>query len=111
MSQPAERLTAGDLGLRAGPGLGRTATLVQLSSGFCAPCRAARHVLEHVAAESPGVVHVDIDVAHDAALAHRLAVSRTPTVVVLGPDGTVLVRYERVPRLAEIRSVVARSAG
>src|SRR5699024_250745 len=40
-------LTADVLGL-AGP-LGERATLLQISSGFCAPCRAARGVLTRVA--------------------------------------------------------------
>ena len=35
--------------------LGERATLVQFSSAFCAPCRAARVVLSDVAATVPGV--------------------------------------------------------
>ena len=106
MSPLPDRLTAAELGLPPGDGLGATATLLQLSSGFCAPCRAARHVLEHVAQQSPGIVHVYLDVAHEPALSERLAVTRTPTVIVLDAAGTVLMRYDRVPRLAEVRAVL-----
>lgn len=106
MSPLPDRVTGAELGLPPTAGLGSTATLLQLSSGFCAPCRAARHVLEHVAQESPGVGHIDLDVAHESALAERLAVTRTPTILVLDAEGTVLMRYDRVPRLAEVRAVL-----
>src|SRR5690625_5521133 len=59
----------------AGP-LGERATLLQLSSGFCAPCRAARGLLARVAETAPGVRHVDIDVAHHPELAARLTITR-----------------------------------
>lgn len=102
------RLSAADLGLPGSAGLGTTASLLQLSSGFCAPCRAARHVLEHVADESPGVRHLDLDVAHHPSLAARLSVHTTPTVLLLDADGSIRARYERVPRLAELRAQLAR---
>ncbi|MEE6288275.1 thioredoxin family protein [Georgenia sp. MJ173] len=107
MNAAPDRLTAADLGLRDA-GLGSAATLLQISSGFCAPCRAARHVLEHVAQESPGVSHLEVDVAHDTALAARLAITQTPTVLLLDAEGTVRSRHEGVPRLAAVREAVGR---
>lgn len=101
-------LTADALGL-TGP-LGERATLLQISSGFCAPCRVARGMLARVAETTPGVRHMDIDVAHDTELAARLAITQTPTVVVLDADGTVVARHEGVPRLATVRELLDRMA-
>lgn len=105
---PVTRLTAAEIGLTGA--LGQRATLLQMSSGFCAPCRAARGLLARVAETTPGVRHVDVDVAHHTALAERLAITQTPTVLLLGPDGTVLARHEGVPRLAGVRELLDRLA-
>lgn len=101
-------LTAADLGREA---LGERATLVQVSSAFCAPCRAARTVLARTAEGLPGVEHVDVDVAGHEALADRLGVRSTPVVLVLDADGTVRERLDgAVPRLAWLRQAVAAVA-
>ncbi|QDB79713.1 thioredoxin family protein [Georgenia wutianyii] len=88
--------------------LGERATLLQLSSGFCAPCRAARGLLARVAGTTPGVRHVDLDVAHHPVLAERLEITETPTVLLLSADGDVLARVEGVPRLAAVRELLDR---
>ena len=100
------RLRAVDLGLAADSPLGRRATVVQVSSAFCAPCRAARTVAERVAATVPGVRHVEVDVAGHEELAAALGIRSTPTVLVLGPSGEVRHRLEGVPRLAWLRAAV-----
>ncbi|MEE6282100.1 TlpA family protein disulfide reductase [Georgenia sp. MJ170] len=105
MSSVPVRLTAADLGL-SDAGLGTAATLLQISSGFCAPCRAARHVLAHVAQETAGVTHLEVDVAHNTTLAARLMITQTPTVLLLDADGAVRSRHEGVPRLADVRVAV-----
>lgn len=101
-------LTAATLGL-TGP-LGERATLLQISSGFCAPCRAARGLLDRVAQTTAGVRHVEVDVAHDTELAARLEIVSTPTVLLLDRDGAILTRYEGVPRLAVVRELLDRLA-
>ena len=68
-----------------GQPLGTRATLLQFSSSFCAPCRAARQLLADVAARDAGVAHVEVDVADRLDLVRLLDVRRTPTVFVLGP--------------------------
>ncbi|WNI19258.1 TlpA family protein disulfide reductase [Actinacidiphila sp. ITFR-21] len=93
-----ERLTAEDLG---GP-LGERATLVQFSSAFCAPCRATRRVLGEVTAMVPGVRHVDIDAESRLELVRRLNILRTPTVLVLGADGSIVRRAAGLPRRADV---------
>lgn len=97
------RLGSGDLG---GP-LGARATLVQFSSDFCQPCRAARRVLADVALRVPGVVHVEIDVTSNLDLVRRLAVRRTPTVLVLDASGREVRRAAGVPREAAVLATLA----
>ncbi len=99
-------VSAADLGRP----LGRDVTFLQLSSGFCAPCRATRRVLERVVATGDGVAHVEVDVADRADLAERFAVTQTPTVVVLDAAGVPVVTVTGVPTLAAARATAAATA-
>jgi thiol-disulfide isomerase/thioredoxin len=100
-------LTAADLGQPLGP----KATLLQFSSGFCAPCHAARMLLTDLAGRTEGVSHVEIDVADRLDLVRLLDVRRTPTVFVLGPGGQITRRASGVPRRDEVAAAVALAAG
>lgn len=88
---------------------GERATLLQVSTAFCAPCRATHRVLARVAAAVPGVRHLDVDVADAPALAAALAVTATPTVVVLDAAGRVVVRAEGVPAPGQVAAALARA--
>ena len=77
--------------------LGERATLVQFSSAFCAPCRATRRTLEEVARIVPGVVHIEIDAEAHLDLVRRVGIMRTPTTVVLDPDGREVSRASGAP--------------
>ena len=90
-----------------GQPLGTRATLLQFSSSFCAPCRAARQLLADVAARDAGIVHVEIDVADRLDLARLLNVRRTPTVFVLGPQGEIIRRASGLPSRDEVLAAVA----
>lgn len=81
-------VTAGDLGRP----LGATATLLQLSSPGCASCPQVRRVLAALVADRPDVAHVEVDASARPDLTRRLRVLRTPTVLILGPEGEVLAR-------------------
>jgi thiol-disulfide isomerase/thioredoxin len=94
-------------GAELGRPLGSRATLLQFSSSFCAPCRAARQLLADVAAGDTGVTHVEIDVADRLDLVRRLDVRRTPTVFVLGPQGQVTRRASGLPRREDVVAAVA----
>ncbi|WP_329320397.1 thioredoxin family protein [Streptomyces sp. NBC_01262] len=94
----AERLTAAEIG---GP-LGERATLVQFSSAFCSPCRATRRTLGEVAEMVAGVAHVEIDAEAHLDLVRRLSILKTPTVLVLDADGTVVRRAAGQPRKADV---------
>ncbi|KAE8764236.1 thioredoxin family protein [Georgenia thermotolerans] len=99
-------LTAAGLGLPADR-LGERATLLQVSSAFCAPCAGARVVARRVAETAEGVRHVEVDVAGHERLAAALQIRSTPTVLVLDGAGRVRHRVEGVPRLAWLREAVA----
>jgi thiol-disulfide isomerase/thioredoxin len=91
-------LTEADLG----GGLGARATLVQFSTAFCAPCRPTRQILAQVAGMVDGVTHVEIDAASRLDLVRRLRINSTPTILVLGPDGTIVTRAVGLPRKADV---------
>jgi thiol-disulfide isomerase/thioredoxin len=95
-------LTGAELGLP----LGQRATLVQFSTTFCAPCRATRRILAEVAGMIDGVTHVEIDAESHLDLVRRLDIRRTPTVLVLGPDGRIAKRASGQPRKADVIAAV-----
>jgi thiol-disulfide isomerase/thioredoxin len=94
----ADVLGAADLGQP----LGERATLLQFSSAFCAPCRAARVVLGDVAGMVPGVVHIEVDAESHLDLVRQLDVTRTPTVLVLDAAGRIRTRATGAPRRADV---------
>jgi thiol-disulfide isomerase/thioredoxin len=96
-------VTASDLGADLGP----RATLLQISAPVCAPCRAARRVLSSVAADTPGVVHVEVDAEERLDLVRRLDVLRTPTLVVLDAAGRVVARSSGVPTPPQVHQALA----
>ena len=85
-----------------GATLGPRATLVQFSTAFCAPCRPTRQILAQVAGMVDGVTHIDVDAAERMDLVRRLKVNSTPTVLVLGPDGSIARRATGLPRKADV---------
>src|SRR5690242_3424238 len=110
---PAPRSAAGNQSLtmaELGRPLGTRATLLQFSSSFCAPCRAARQLLADVAAGDAGVSHVEIDVADRLDLVRLLNVRRTPTVFVLGPQGEIARRASGLPSRDDVLTAVALAA-
>ena len=77
--------------------LGERATLLQFSSAFCAPCRAARRTLADAAALVPGVVHVEVDAESHLELVRKVGILRTPTTLVLDPRGVEVARASGAP--------------
>jgi thiol-disulfide isomerase/thioredoxin len=100
---PGSRLGPGDLGVES---LGERATLVHFSSAFCAPCRATRQTLTQVSEAVEGVGHVEIDAESHLDLVRRVDVRRTPTVLVLDPDGRILTRASGPLRKADVLAVL-----
>lgn len=87
---------------------GARATLVQFSTAFCQPCRAARRTLASVAAMVDGVAHVEIDAESRLHLVRRLGIERTPTVLVLDAQGRVAARAAGAPRTADVIAALGR---
>lgn len=94
-----------------GAPLGARATLVQISSAFCAPCRATRRVLDQVSSQVEGVAHVEIDAESHLQLVRRLDVRRTPTVLVLDSTGRVVRRASGQPRHADVVAALGAAVG
>lgn len=82
--------------------------LLQLSSAFCTHCRDTRTVLGDVAAELPGLVHRDVDLASRPELVRLLGVHRTPTTLLVDGHGRELLRVDGVPRRAALVTAVER---
>lgn len=72
--------------------LGDRATLLQFSATTCGTCPAVARLLAGIAAEHPGLSHVEVDVATRPDLVRTHAVRRTPTVLLLDAAGSVVSR-------------------
>jgi thiol-disulfide isomerase/thioredoxin len=104
----AREVTSGDLleaADLAAP-LGERATFVQFSSPTCSPCRSVRQVLAAVVAADPGLGHVEIDATERLALARRLSILRTPTVLLLDSRGLVIRRISGPITAEQARAAV-----
>ncbi len=82
--------------------VGERATLLQFSSAFCAPCRATRRILTDVAAELDGIAHIEVDAEEHLDVVRRLGIMRTPTTIVLDPNGHELGRAVGAPTKAQV---------
>ena len=94
--------------LLAGAVAGSSATLLQFSTEFCSPCRTTNSLLGALAAELPGITHVDIDVTTRPALADRFSLLQSPTTFILDATGTVRARISGAPRIADLRAELSR---
>ena len=92
-----------------GAALGQRATLVQFSTAFCQPCRAARVTLGEVSAMVEGVAHIEIDAESHLDLVRRLDIMRTPTVLILDAGGRVVQRASGAPRKADVLAALGRA--
>jgi len=82
---PVEALTSADLSQE----LGARGTFVQFSSATCATCPQVRRVLTELVAGQPGAVHIELQSEDHMDLVRRFSIFRTPTVLLLNPDGAV----------------------
>lgn len=86
---------------------GAAATFVQFSSTVCSPCRQVARVLTALSAEVDDVVHVEVDITHHPDLVREHGIMRTPTVLLLGSDGTVQGRSSGPMSAAQARTALA----
>ncbi|CAN5490067.1 hypothetical protein BH09ACT4_BH09ACT4_09560 [soil metagenome] len=89
--------------------LGGRATLLQLSTEVCTPCRATARVLGDLSTDD--VRHVEVDIVDRPDLVARYNVLQTPTTFILDHNGTVLARIGGAVRrdvvAAELERVLA----
>ena len=81
-------------------------TVVQFSTAFCAPCRATRVRLQRLQRTRPGLVAVDVDAESHLEAVRALGVRRTPTLLYLDRDGTLVGRSDGPPRPGELAALV-----
>ncbi len=86
-------------------------TLLQFSTAFCQPCRATRRILHDLAADLPGVHHVDVDAESHLSAVRTLGILRTPTTLVLDADRRVRNRVVGQPRRADVFAALAPLIG
>ena len=99
---PTERDLLAGLGVTPGPDV----TLLQFSTVFCGPCRTTRALCADVARTVPGVRHLEVDAESHLDAVRALDIWRTPTVLVLDRDGTVVARAAGAPTRAQLLGVV-----
>ncbi|MEQ1736539.1 MAG: thioredoxin family protein [Rhodoglobus sp.] len=83
--------------------------LLFFSSSFCEPCMATRNVLAQVEPLVPSVRFAELDVARDADEAEKAGIRTTPTVVVIGADGSEVFRAEGVPTINQVLVALAKA--
>lgn len=91
-----------------GVALGSRATLLQFSTEVCTPCRSTARVLDQIAAQTPDVAHVDLDVTHRPEVAARYRVMQTPTTLILDADGAIRARIGGAVRRDLVRAELDR---
>lgn len=89
------------------PSPGDRATLVQISADRCATCPAVARVLAAVAADTPGVAHVELRAEDHPELLARYDVRRSPTVLVVDGRGRLRARSSGAVRPNEVRAALA----
>jgi hypothetical protein len=80
--------------------------LVQFSSALCVTCRPTRLLCAELAADLPGVRHVEIDAEAHLDAVRALDVWRTPTLLIVDAVGRILHRGAGLPTQAHLRGVV-----
>lgn len=83
-------------------GFGERATFLQFSTEVCAPCHATRRILAGIAAEVPGVSHIEVNLARAPELAARFRVRQAPTTFLLDGNRAVRARIGGAPRVPDL---------
>lgn len=91
-------------------GLGKSATLLQFSTELCSRCPGVHRTLSAIAADRPGVRHLDVDLTYRPDIAKQFHVLQTPTTLVLDRDGRVRTRFGGVPGRDILEFELARIA-
>lgn len=85
-------------------------TLLQFSGPFCSYCDAMRRVLLDAAEEFPGVVaHREIDITDHGDLTARLAISQTPTTLIVADTGHIISRIRGAAKPPVVQAEISNA--
>ena len=73
-------------------------TIILFGSEYCAYCPQQWRLISDAVAEAPDLAQMSIDIASDSQLASRLAISQTPTTLLVSSGGEVLSRIAGLAR-------------
>lgn len=103
--RPPRRLISLDLGELGVEG----PAILQFTTRYCAPCRAAKPELQAVA-DRAAIGYTQIDVGERPEVARRYGVRTVPTIVVAARSGQVLGTWTALPGNGEIAAAATRAA-
>ena len=101
-SHRGQQITTQDVNQR----LGSKATFIQFSSAFCQPCRATKALLSHIAINTPGVDHIEIDAESNLELVRKFHITRTPTTLIVDKSGRILSKAVGLPKKQDVLATV-----
>nr|WP_237465633.1 thioredoxin family protein [Leucobacter luti] len=104
----AEAVDFTELGVAAP---GRTGTVVQFSTEYCARCPGTRRLVAELVGESPHVAFAHVDVTHAPQLARKYQLLQTPTLLFIDGTGTPHTRVSGVLSRATIERELAALTG
>lgn len=81
-------------------------TIVHFTAVWCGPCAAVRRVVDQVCAALPEVVHVEIDMDANPAVARKLSVMSLPTTFIFDAAGKQRYRTAGVPKAADLKAAL-----
>lgn len=105
------RISPGGITPDGAVSFGSRATLLQFSTGVCAPCRSTHTLLSALANElgkTDDVKHVDIDVTSRPDIASRYNLLQSPTTFILDGDGMLRARIGGRPKRDEVEAELQR---
>jgi hypothetical protein len=86
---------------------GAHTTFVQISAAHCAVCPSVARALRGVAADTPGVAHLELRAEEHLDLVRRYDVRRSPTVLLVDADGAVVARTSGAMTAVQARDALA----
>lgn len=90
---------------------GKKATLLQFSTEMCSVCVQTSRVLGELEKQTPGLVHIEVDVTNRLDLASHFKVLQTPTTLILDNSGRVISRISGAPKPTQLNQLLENLNG
>lgn len=90
---------------------GKKATLLQFSTEMCSVCVQTSRVLGELEKQTPGLVHIEVDVTNRLDLASHFKVLQTPTTLILDNTGRVISRISGAPKPTQLNQLLENLNG